>query len=532
MLNKVRQRKITLGLFAVVSLSLAVFFIPFLLEVKFNGDFFKSLFNNQDGFFDSISRSYYVAAYQSLLILLISTIIAFSLVKIPLYSFKSRLLSFLIIPILIGNVSTAFIWKIILKDNSFFFESYSNTFMGMFMIQFWQYGTLFTYLIWLNLKSIEKEKLEYSYVSKLSPFERIRDVYIPKSVNLSILLFIIGFIFCLYEDAKIFFIFKASRGTNTELINQWFNRTYQSNSLINPDYAFQGIASTGFLILISTVILLIVLVSLYHFSLNWIVRLKYVPKTSKNWNNTIANLLLIIIVVFAVAPVLLTWLKQKTILSANISQLGTPLLLAFIAAIFATSLAILFGIFCRLLFRKMLDSFNRRSATFLIMLFVLVLTPSICTLLLGFKWMRIIGYNSQLSTYVVWIVGHSILCLPLLGGFSVVTHFRIKNSHLDYLESQNASYWEKIKDIFIYPFKADYILTFIIAFSLIWNESVINKVLSDIIPSFITELNKTILGKSADYSKGMSYLFISIALGLTFVLIWNRTLKKRRDEIN
>ncbi len=387
---------------------------------------------------------------------------------------------------------------------------------------------MFTYLFWIAIKSIPKRINEYGEINKLNFFEKIRDVYLPSIKNLSILLFIIGFIFCFYENAKIQFIFKASRGTNTELINQWLNRTYQSNTLLSPNIAFEKIASVGIIVLIISIVVLFSFLLIKNFIYNRIItnKITWTYKFSSTNSVFFSTAILLLIFTFTVVPIFLVWIKQDINFDKNISYLLNPLLLTGIAAFVASFFAIFFAIISRMYWHNSLQNFNKKSMIFLLFLFLLIVVPPICTLILGFKWMNIFGYDSDLKNYLVWIVGHSVLCLPLLAGFSITTHFKLNNSHLFYLNSQKANLFETVKDLFVIPFKADYLLTLIIAFSLIWNEAIINKILSDIIPSYITELNKTIFGRSADYAKGMSFLLVSIVIAIACVLLWNYLLKK------
>jgi hypothetical protein len=119
----------------------------------------------------------------------------------------------------------------------------------------------------------------------------------------------------------------------------------------------------------------------------------------------------------------------------------------------------------------------------------------------------------------------------LLGSFALTTQFKVNNNFIDYLDAHKIRTWDKVRDIFILPFRIDYLLTFIIAFSLIWNESLVNNILSDIIPSFVTELNKAITGRAANYATGMSYLLVSISLALISVFLWNLIVTKNQNKL-
>ena len=460
----------------------------------------------------------------------VALLLSISLRNVSVFSNRSKALSVLLIPIILGNVSSAFIWKLLLVDNQFFFLSSSIKFVILGFIQFWQYGTLFTYLFWLNQQTIPNDTWNYSNVSKLNLFEKVRDIILPKQRNLSLLLYVVGFIFCFYEDAKMQFIYRASRGTDTELVNQWLNRNYQSDTLINPVFAFQQIAQIGVIVMIIALVILVSTLFLKSFTYSLVMRSKTLPKLSLKPQRRLLFIILWGLFAFVLLPLLIALLKQALNLNFHLSLLLFPMLLTLIASLVSTTVAIGFGILSRMAWLKMLSDFNFRSMAFLIVLFIMLLIPPLVILISGFKWMQFVGYDSSNYIYLAWITGHTILSFPLLAGFAIATHFRVNNNHIDYLDSHTINLWEKVLDIFIMPFRADYLLVLILAFSTIWNESIVNNVLSDSIPSFVTELNKTISGKATDYSNGMQYLLVSLVLAILSVGIWNYIIAKNQQN--
>ena len=137
-------------------------------------------------------------------------------------------------------------------------------------------------------------------------------------------------------------------------------------------------------------------------------------------------------------------------------------------------------------------------------------------------------WNLQL----IWILGHVILTLPLLSSFISVSHFKTSNNEINYLESHKFSLRQIIKDSFLRRYQSEYLLTFLIAFSLIWNESIVNNLLSDFIPSFVSEMKMNIEGRAADYAKGMNYLFIALGIALMAMWLWKFILCKSFNQTN
>lgn len=507
-----------------------IFNFPFLKN--FNPSInLKELFKEDDSLATPLLRSIFLGLSQALLLTVLSFVLSLFLFKIKLKSKSGIWLSFLLIPMILGSTSTAFIYKIILFNSSLLYSDEESKFFLFSVIQYWQFGSLFVYLFWINQQFISTSVLDFATASKLNFFEKIKDIILPKQINLFLLLFMVGFIFSIFENAKISFLFKASRGTNTEIINQWLNRNYQSDSLLNIEKAFYNLSQHSIIVLIILLLTLILSVILIKKILTIITKNHTVIKLDKFNYSMVNKAVLLLLILFTLFPILKVLFIQLKSLDFNLNNLFPTLLLTFIASIVSCTVAILFAIFSRLAWYKILNSFNTKSMLFIMMIFSFILIPPIVTLVLTFKWMQIIGYSSSNTIYLSWICGHIFLGFPLLATFSIITHFKVKNSYIDYANSSKLNLFEKITDLFLKPFSGDYILLFILSYATIWNDSTINNVLSDVIPSFATELNKTITGKSADYANGMNYLLISILLGVLSVITWNVLVKQQQNKL-
>jgi ABC-type sugar transport system permease subunit len=511
----------------VLIVSILIFNLPFILNVSSIGDIESFLKYENEGLGSALLRTISFALIQGFLLIGFGIFFSVLLIHVRLNSWIGIGISILLIPVIFGNLSTAFVWKIILLNNTYFFSSSYAKFLALSMINFWQYGTFFIYLYWLNIQSIPQKKWEYSQSNNLNPLEKLRDIILPNQRNLSIILFIIAFIFSFYEDAKLSFIFKASRGTNTELINQWLNRIYHSDLLSGADIAFQRLSHVSILSLIISIIS----IGAGIFLLNWI--FKIISKKRIHLRNIyfsisspISFITAFFLIIGTLFPLVFVIFNQSANFDFTPSILVYPLLLTSIAALLTTIIGIAFGVFCRFVWQKTLSDFNRNSMILIIALFFILLLPPIGILLNGFQWMELIGYSSIIEINIAWTLGHLILSFPYIAGFSIITHFRVKENYIDYTNSIKCNLREKVRDLFFRPFIADYILMFIIAFSIIWNEPIINSVLSDFIPSFVTELKRTIIGKSTNYSQGMDFFLVSLILSATCVILWSYIIKK------
>ena len=207
-------------------------------------------------------------------------------------------------------------------------------------------------------------------------------------------------------------------------------------------------------------------------------------------------------------------------------SLTFPLGLTFISAILTTLFSLIFAIVARLVFKNTLQNFNSSSMALFALLFMLLLFPSIAILLSGFQWLSWLGYNSNIMIYFVWVSGHVILLSPLLIGFLILIHFQIKVIEIEYISAYSLQLREIVINSFVKRFKAEYVFALIIACSFIWNEAVLNIILSDRIPSFAANLQMMFVGRAANYQLATSYLAVSLLLAVISIVIWQEILKK------
>jgi hypothetical protein len=91
---------------------------------------------------------------------------------------------------------------------------------------------------------------------------------------------------------------------------------------------------------------------------------------------------------------------------------------------------------------------------------------------------------------------------------------------------------ETIRFSFFKRFKAEYLLLFIIGYSFIWNEAVLNNLFSDYIPSFVSGMKMLITGRGADYDKAFGYLLVSFIVALLSAIIWRYIIEKAQKQLN
>jgi len=202
--------------------------------------------------------------------------------------------------------------------------------------------------------------------------------------------------------------------------------------------------------------------------------------------------------------------------------------MTLIATLVAGCIAIGMGMAARVGWKERLSSFSPRSLPFFLGLVALLLVPPLLVLLSGYAWMGQLGYSWTQMIWPIWVAGHMLLTKPLLGSFVLFSHFRVSTNELVYLQLHGLSKWEIAKTSFLQRFKAEYLLLFILAFSFIWNEGVVNNLFSDFIPSFAANLKMLITGRAADLQHAAAFLWMSIALSLVSVALWFAIVRRGR----
>lgn len=467
--------------------------------------------------------------------------------SIQVFTITGRTLSLLLAPALLGNLSIAFLFKVQVM-NSVWFEqavasrSFSSVWGSFLAIEIWQYGSLFLYLFWLRLQRLPKNVVDFTKVSQLKQTEVIRDVLWPHSRNLAGLLLLVGFLFACQEFAKTELIFRPSLGTDTELANHWLEReyyrdlnTYDANFARNSTFK----NSAGFLVatltLSATGILLLLSAISYAFRLLPSLKGPSSPKEPEGRakNDPVPYVLAWLITLLVLMPVLgaVRYLRPGSL--SDMNEISEALLLTLAGALMASLVAIAFGVAARLAGRSLLQRFDSKSLKVFIALFLLQAVPAISVGLCGYEWLSLLNRYSYAQQVSVWIVGQSILALPMLGGFVLWVHFQITTRELEYQEATKLSLRETAFWTFLKRFKLEYILVFIFGFSFIWNEDTLNRIMSDSIPSIVHRLGARITGRGVSYSEAATLVLFSITLSLVMVLAWNNLLSRalRREDI-
>jgi ABC-type Fe3+ transport system permease subunit len=531
--------KVTIGwrlgaifLFALV----AIILVPFLLRLP--GMDLGILGDTGKVFAPALGRSIGVALFAALFIVGIAFLLALFMVGIPAFSRMGNWLAILILPITLGNLSIAFLCKVLFGDTAYFNAVATGDVTGklafLLLLHGWQYGILFTYLFWLNFQSIPGSVLDYSRATGFTRYQRIKDIYLPRSRNLIIMLSSILFLFTVYEESKLQYLFKPSPGTGSELVAHWLSRSYQSMLVAGPDKANDLAFGAGATTFLAVLVVLTILFLFVHIAMRTWIRSNRYPATNtvqdeqRTSTGRSAQLIALLLIALVLVPVAAALIVLPYLAGSDIGHLWPSFIMTLIATLVAGSIAIGMGMAVRVGWKERLSSFSPRSLPFFLGLVALLLVPPLLVLLSGYAWMGQLGYSWTQMIWPIWVAGHMLLTKPLLGSFVLFSHFRVSTNELDYLQLHGLSKWEIAKTSFLQRFKAEYLLLFILAFSFIWNEGVVNNLFSDFIPSFAANLKMLITGRAADLQHAAAFLWMSIALSLVSVALWFAIVRRGR----
>ncbi len=444
---------------------------------------------------------------------------------------KSDLLvgSLLLLPFLLGTVSTSFLFKLLIMDTglmNFAFEHSIVIFLILGLMQFWQFGTLFMYIFWINNLGMSSQVKNYASYYKFTTWEKLKNIAIPYHRNLVILLSIFFFVSNIYENIKLQIIFRASKGTSSEMIAGTLYQSYMSDSKISSDFASGVLFSQTVLFYLPLFILCAFLIYLTASRMmGGLSKSKLMLPASFQIGNQgkqkISRIVLYLMVGMIVLPIVGA-MSSEPIRFGGVDYLFQTIGLSMSASIV---LLVIFSLplayVLRVLWRQFFAEINDKSLWVFLSLFLLFLVPPLTLMLFGFEWSSIFQTHSRLSTRLMWILGQCINTLPIIASFLFVIHFTVSNRELDYLSIMRVNFDELVRWSFLRRFRVEYLMTLLFAFSIIWNEGTFNKVYSDRIPSYVSEILRTVNSRNADYGQGMLYFLFSMGLGLLCIGLWN-----------
>lgn len=473
--------------------------------------------------FPTLYRSIIFGIFFSVFVSILSLLFNYNFVDVK----RDYLFGFLLIPFLLGNVNTTFVFKVIFLNSSFFDsilkgEVYQK-FILLTIMLLWQLGTLFLYLQLLNNQFIPKNKFFFSRVIKLNRVELLQDIYLPSSKNLTIIVLLISFIFTLYERSFSENIFHFSQGTDTQLISSWISNKYLLFQQFDLASSTNNLYTITFFLTITFIICFLLFAFVSRYIYDYCITskyFKYFPIVTSKSHRLMRNILFFILVLFVVAPILILFIKVNSFGDIEVKSLVKPFCLTLFAAALCTGVAISFAIILRLKFEDALNDFNLKSLLIISTLFTINLIPSMTIKLCAHKWLSIFSLSNSMQVYLGWVLSHCIILFPLICSFTLLIHFKIKNYELRFLRCYDVPLNNVIKFNFFKRFYFEYLFVFILTFAMIWNDDNINNVYSDLIPSYSVIMYNLVSGRGANYSTASIFLIISIIMTISIIIFW------------
>ncbi len=480
-----------------------------------------------------LARSLAVASGASVLCVAIGLVLAVVLREVPLGSRSGSALALLMLPVLVGDLVTGFAFKSVATEGDWFVALFGDrppwAVLGtMVAMQIWQYGLLCTYLFWLRIVSIEQSLADFAEVSGLSRIEFVRDILWPRCSELAIVLLLMSFFAAAHETAKSWLVFKVSPGTGTSLVSHALWEQYQHRVPVNARFAqhasLQDCGVAAIAILLGAVVLAGTVYAIATAVVHVMTRATAThaarrPDRPASTPARRRSTWLVAAVVAAtigpiVAPAFVFPLSTSIEWVSTIKAAG----MAGAGAAFAVFVAALFAFLLRLTSPAGFARFTWPATAVLFVIMALRSVPPLAFILSGYDLFAHVS-NSQAMLVGSWFVGQALLALPLLGAFGVWLHTQVTQRELEFQEGAGLSLRELAQASFLRRFRLDYAFLFLFAWSVVWNESTLNRVVSDSVPTFIDLLSRN-LSARPDFSRAATLCLLSVCIGLATVTLW------------
>jgi hypothetical protein len=441
-------------------------------------------------------------------------------------SISAVILSVALLPALLGDATAGYVFRHL--PTAFAASSRRPlwlTFSILLFLSVWQYFPLCIYVFWLRLQFLPKSLQVFMVAAKLTVGESVTHVLWPYCRNLAVVVGLFVFVSGFQETARVSIVLHASRGTNTEFYNHFLDRTYREVKGVLPAQArFQLMDFARFTLPFTAGVCLFLVWALRRFgdlpvrglgSLTSL-RLGRVKPSLVDW------ILLIGILSFSLAPLLP--------LVRHLATVGTaiPLLLASLPFAAAAAFSILVMSWCfsfssRICLPELTSDMDLRAMAFLVAVLLIKLVPTSVLVHCAFSWMHALPIPSRQAAWLLWLGCQVVLCLPLIASFLMVNHFEIGRNELTFFRVHRATVGEIAVLSFWRRLRQPYLLAFIFAFSLAWNEHVGPELFSTYdVPSAAYELAKRTEGKGSDAGAAAGLIVPVSVVVAAALLFWGK----------
>lgn len=442
------------------------------------------------------------------------------------HSVLGRLLPILMLPALAGTTATSFLAKMIFVANPELLRVVADRPQWATMTVYiaalvWQYLPLCTYMFWLRHLSVAPRLRTFARSSSLTAAEAARDILWPSARNLAIVLALLISLSAAQDHAIGYHLLRASVGSGTALTSHALLELYQLLQAPAPGTATDVVLANS--LLLAPLFLLTSGIAVVLTLASQRLILSVAPNIARRTNWAGRHRLLPIgwlAIVIVLAPIVLSF----TFVPPQMHRDMTPVIgaagLTLLGSLGTVALALFLGIALRLLLPRSLETLNGRTLWIAIALVALKSVPALAIALTLYSLMwRALSFGTP-TMFTIWFTAHAFLHMPFLALFVLWIHHRLTAREIEFQTLAGATAVELLWHSFIASFKRDYILVAIFAWSFVWNESIINRLMSDRMPSLAASLSP-LIGTRPDYHTGMLVVLLSLLVVTGALPLWS-----------
>lgn len=440
-------------------------------------------------------------------------------------------LPLLLLPLLMGQVAAGFLCKIAILRLPLVGELIGSrgavqTFVFLVLMYAYQYGPMCAYMLWLRIRELPVGQCDYASVARLSPAETFSDVIWPHLRSLCQVLGVLVLLLTTTEYAVSELSIGPSSGTGSSLLTHWLAETYRvwlpaGPALARAELAFYGVtsaiivlAAAGFITAICSALgdllaRLLPILSVLDSAMRSVDRLRH----------RLGSVVAAFGLSLCLAPIVLSFAVFPPRPFAQATELIPAVFYAALAGLASVTVSLGLALLARESARRGMFLRLRSAGAALFMLNPLAM-PSFVVSIAAFGLVAASWNTSFFSVLALWSLGHVLMAMPLIVAFGYWLHSRVTDAELEYQQVARLSWLERARVTFFDRLRAEYVLVLVFAWSLAWNDGVVNRVTSGQLPSLYAVLSPRISVRP-DYEAAQFALLLSVTAAVGMALSWS-----------
>jgi hypothetical protein len=223
-----------------------------------------------------------------------------------------------------------------------------------------------------------------------------------------------------------------------------------------------------------------------------------------------------------VAPFMMYDLGPPRIGLSSVEALSLSVLASMVAGFCAIS----FAIGLRLVLPRQLAGFGRGALAIVAAILAIKALPGLTIMRMAYTGVWPFLQGGDVALIAAWVLSQVILQAPFLILFAIWIHQDIRVNELEFQHMCGATITEISRLCFVGRFWREYILVLMFAWSFVWTEGTVNRVVSDRIPSLSAMLSP-LIGAHADYRSALGTAAITLVPLTGALMLWS-TIAARR----